>query len=81
MQADKKVIGTKEADRKIHTVGGSRTHATGKNPAVENGPPSSSANQNLKGQQCFSNKLIKKRLILKKTVQIRNGTHSLMTKY
>ena len=38
-------------------------------------------NENLKRQQCFSNKLINKRLILKKTVQIRNGAHSLMTKY
>ena len=127
MQADKKVIGTKEADRKIHTVGGSRTHATGKKPrrnlvatlgrcittgntvgfscccccccgggggggggrcgtsgwkqTKQNSPPSSSANQNLKRQQCFSNKLINKRLILKKIVQIRNGGHSLMTKY
>ena len=38
-------------------------------------------NQNLKRQQCFSNKLINKRLILKKTLQIRNGAHSIMTKY
>ena len=87
-QVDRKIHTFADTQRRVTgggggsgTGGGGRCGTSGWKQTKQNGPPSSSANQNLKRQQCFSNKLINKRLIQKKTVEIRNGAHSLMTKY
>ena len=88
-QADRKIHTFADIQRRVTGGGGGggaggaggRCGTSGWKQTKQNSPPSSSANQNLKRQQCFSNKLINKRLIQKKTVEIPNGAHSLMTKY